>query len=189
MDAPLRLIGILWAVWMVGWMAAAPWSRRTVARQSPAARFLPAVVFMVGAALYFAYFRGAGNPDRRLLPRSPALSWIGLALVAAGLAFSVWARVHLGRLWSGTVTLKEGHTIVRSGPYAVTRHPIYTGLLLAALGTALAVGTVPVAAGFVLVVVGLVIKSGQEERMLAGHFGEAYEDYRRRTPRLIPYLW
>lgn len=189
MHAPLRLIGILWTAWIVGWMAAAPWSRRTVARQSPAGRFLPAVVFSVGIALYFVHVRGAGNGDVRLLAGSPALPWTGLALVAAGLAFSVWARVHLGRLWSGTVTLKEGHAIVRSGPYAVTRHPIYTGLLLAALGTALAVGRAPAAAGFVLVAVSLVIKSGQEERMLAGHFGEAYEEYRSRTPRLIPYLW
>ena len=57
--------------------------------------------------------------------------WLGLLMVVAGLAFAVWARVHLGRNWSGTVTVKENHELIRSGPYAIVRHPIYTGLLLA----------------------------------------------------------
>jgi protein-S-isoprenylcysteine O-methyltransferase Ste14 len=165
---------------MVGWMAAAPWSRRTVARQKLGSRLFHTVVTMCGVVLYF---RSGGRPG------AAALSWTGVALVVAGLAFSVWARVHLGRLWSGTVTLKADHAIVRSGPYAITRHPIYTGMLLALFGTSLAMDTVAAAAGFLLVAAGFIIKSGQEERLLRGHFGEAYEEYRRSTRRLIPFVW
>ena len=189
MITPLKLIGILWAIWLIGWFAAAPWSWRTVARQSLGNRLLHLAVIASGAALYFRHPWTPHRLDERLFPATAAVPWIGLALVVCGLGFSVWARVHLGRLWSGSVTLKAGHTIVKTGPYGITRHPIYTGMLLAALGTSLAIGTAAAAAGFVLLCVGFVIKSGQEERLLRGHFGEAYEEYRRHMRRLIPYVW
>ena len=73
--------------------------------------------------------------------RSFSAYWIGLALLCAGLAFAVWARVELGRNWSGSVTVKEGHELIRSGPYAYVRHPIYTGLIAALIGTAVIIGT------------------------------------------------
>ena len=81
------------------------------------------------------------------LIRETWISWVGVALAATGLGFAGWARIHLGRLWSGRVTLKEDHTIVRTGPYGLVRHPIYTGLLLALVGTVLAQVTVAAIAG------------------------------------------
>ena len=109
-------------------------------------------------------------------------------LTVFGLSWSVWARAQLGRLWSGTVTLKANHAIVRSGPYAVTRHPIYTGLLIALIGATIVNGTPLAAIGLGLLVLGLLIKIRQEEHLLIGHFGEAYREYQRDVPALIPGL-
>jgi protein-S-isoprenylcysteine O-methyltransferase Ste14 len=110
-------------------------------------------------------------------------------MTIAGLLFTVWARVILGRMWSGRITLKEDHTLVQRGPYALARHPIYTGLLVALLGTMLARPTVASLLGVVTITVGLVFKLRQEERLLAGHFGPAYAAYRQKVKGLIPFIW
>jgi protein-S-isoprenylcysteine O-methyltransferase Ste14 len=109
-------------------------------------------------------------------------------MVAAGLAFSVWARVYLGRNWSASVTVKQDHELVQSGPYRLVRHPIYTGLLLALLGTAVARGD---AQGFVAVAIAVAAiwrKLRLEERWMQETFGETYAHYRAHVPALIPHL-
>ena len=87
------------------------------------------------------------------------------------------------------MTLKENHTIVRTGPYAFVRHPIYTGLVLAVVGTTLTQITVAAIAGLVLVLIGFIIKIRQEERLLTDYFGRAYDAYRANVAALIPYVW
>ena len=109
--------------------------------------------------------------------------------MAAGLAYTVWARIHLGRNWSVDVSLKAGHRIIRSGPYGITRHPIYTGLLTAMLGTTIIRGTVLAAIGFVVLVTAIHLKLSQEEELLSRHFGDEYASYRRETRQLIPFIW
>jgi protein-S-isoprenylcysteine O-methyltransferase Ste14 len=113
---------------------------------------------------------------------------IGLALTILGLGFAVWARVHLGRFWSGMVTLKKDHELIRSGPYAFVRHPIYTGLLTAAAGTALARGTLAALLALGLIGVACWLKIRAEEKLLTNHFGDAYRDYRRQVAALIPFM-
>jgi protein-S-isoprenylcysteine O-methyltransferase Ste14 len=110
------------------------------------------------------------------------------ALLAAGLGFAVWARVHLGRNWSGTVSVKEDHELIRSGPYAYVRHPIYTGILAAVLGTAIASGTVRALIGLVIIAAALVRKSHIEERFMRETFPGQYERYSAEVPALIPFL-
>nr|WP_280178209.1 MULTISPECIES: isoprenylcysteine carboxylmethyltransferase family protein [Mesorhizobium] len=104
-----------------------------------------------------------------------------------GLIFSWWARIHLGRLWSASVTAKADHRIVDTGPYGLVRHPIYTGLLLALLATMAAKGTVWGIAGVALLTIGIVMKAKLEERFLRGELGPAYDDYARRVPMLVPF--
>jgi protein-S-isoprenylcysteine O-methyltransferase Ste14 len=107
-------------------------------------------------------------------------------IVLAGGAFTVWARVVLGRNWSAEVTFKEDHELIESGPYALARHPIYTGLIAMALGTAIAYGR---AFGFVLLAAlcgGLWWKARQEERVMSRHFPEAYAEYRTRVRAIVP---
>jgi protein-S-isoprenylcysteine O-methyltransferase Ste14 len=124
----------------------------------------------------------------RLWQVNAAGAWACCALLLAGFAFTWWARIHLGRLWSGAITRKEGHRLIDSGPYGIVRHPIYTGILVAIFGTMLAKGTVQGIAGALLAGLGLWIKARLEERWLASELGEAsYADYRRRVPMLLPF--
>ena len=117
------------------------------------------------------------------------LYWIGTILVGVGLMFSIWARRHLGMNWSATITLKEGHVLVRSGPYRWVRHPIYTGLLLALLGTALSRNDWCALLGFALVTAALVRKLSIEERWMLSAFEDEYRQYKAHVPALIPFLF
>jgi protein-S-isoprenylcysteine O-methyltransferase Ste14 len=124
----------------------------------------------------------------RLWPPSINSYWIGVALVIPGLAFAIWARVHIGSNWSGTVTVKEDHQLIRSGPYAWVRHPIYTGLITALLGTTVASGTVHAAIGLAIIVVSFVRKLRIEEEFMRATFPGEYERYSALVPALIPFV-
>src|SRR5262249_31101443 len=122
----------------------------------------------------------------RVLPASTAVAVSGIAMTAVGLAFSVWARLHLGGNWSGTITLKHDHTLVRTGPYRLVRHPIYSGLLLALLGSAIAIGEWRGLLAVALAWLALLRKASIEERLMRENFGADYERYAREVPALIP---
>ncbi len=120
---------------------------------------------------------------------SDALGWGLFALSLAGFAFCWWARIHLGPLWSGSVTVKAEHRVVDTGPFALVRHPIYTGFIWAAFCMAVLRGTVVNIAGLVLIVLGFWLKARLEERFLREQLGvEAYDAYAQRTPMLVPRL-
>ena len=123
-----------------------------------------------------------------ILPAGSGVGWIGVVLVTIGLGLACWARWRLGKFWSGSVTLKVEHRIVRSGPYALTRHPIYTGLLAALAGTVLVQATLASVIGFSLILTGILVKIRQEEALLIRHFGEEYRRYQRDVPRLVPWV-
>jgi protein-S-isoprenylcysteine O-methyltransferase Ste14 len=117
-----------------------------------------------------------------------AAYWLGLIMLAAGIAFAVWARHDLGRNWSGTVTVKQNHELIRSGPYRLVRHPIYTGLLLAILGTAIAFGEWRGLLAFGLLTGSLLLKLRIEERFMSESFPKEYARYRAEVPALIPFI-
>jgi len=106
--------------------------------------------------------------------------------VALGIGFAGWARRHLGRFWSSTIAIKAEHALIRTGPYALSRHPIYTGLLLAVIGIALVRGTLGGFAGLALVVLGGLLRMRQEEQLLLKHFGDAYRAYQVEVPAVFP---
>jgi protein-S-isoprenylcysteine O-methyltransferase Ste14 len=106
----------------------------------------------------------------------------------AGLLFAIWAREHLGRNWSHSVTIKQGHELITTGPYTVVRHPIYTGILTGFLGMAIAISQVRGFIAFVLVCLALWIKLRIEEQWMGSQFGEAYATYAHQTAALVPYL-
>jgi protein-S-isoprenylcysteine O-methyltransferase Ste14 len=116
------------------------------------------------------------------------LDAIGFVLTLLGLSVAIWARLTLGTNWSGTVTFKENHELIQSGPYAVVRHPIYTGLLLMFLGTAFAIGTVGAFLSVPTLFLSFWIKSRQEEALMIDHFGEQYAAYRQRVRAIIPFV-
>jgi protein-S-isoprenylcysteine O-methyltransferase Ste14 len=181
-----RLIGGLWLLWCLYWFISARGTKSTARRESLASRVTHLTPLVIGLML-IAFARLPGNLwSGHVLPPSLALYWVGVGLTAAGLGFTVWARVHLGANWSGTVTLKESHELIRSGPYAWVRHPIYTGLLTATLGSAIARDEWRAVIGFALVVASLVWKLKLEERWMREIFGDQYVKYAREVRALVP---
>ena len=182
-----RLILWLWWGWGLYWMLSALRNKATQRRESLASRLAHVLPLAVGAALIAWPARRWSALAWRLWPTSLAAYWVGVALVIAGLAFAVWARVHLGGNWSGTVTVKQGHELIRSGPYAYVRHPIYTGLTTALLGTTLASGTLHAVIGLAIIVLAFVRKSGIEEEFMREAFPGEYQRYSAEVPALIPF--
>lgn len=185
MPVQLNIIYTLWAAWIFSWFAAAFWSARTERRIS-IIRDVPHRFFTVlGAAMLFA----PRLDPQPLWQMGDALLWAMVALVAVGIAFSWWARIHLGRLWSGNVVKKEGHHVVDTGPYGLVRHPIYTGIILACYGTAFAKGTLLAIVGASVMVLGWYLKARQEENLLRQELGQdAYRSYAARVPMLVPFV-
>ncbi len=189
MISPTTAISTLWGVWVVGWVVTSRRTAKTLVEPSGNSQLSYSVFLWAGAILLFFHPGGGSFLQRFIFPRRPMIGWIGVACVAVGLGFAAWARYHLGRLWSGRVTLKEDHAIIRTGPYGIVRHPIYTGLVLALIGSFLAAPTLAALVGLVALTIGLVIKIRQEEDLLTRHFGAAYDGYRKDVPALIPYIW
>ena len=182
-----QIIGLLWFAWAVYWMVSSIRIKAAVRRESTASRLAHVVPLVVGGVLIGWRDMPWRALNLRLWPHS-LLAWgIGLALLVAGLAFAVWARVHLGRNWSGSVTVKEGHELIRSGPYACVRHPIYTGLITAVLGTAIISGTLRAALGLVIITVSLLRKLRTEEAFMRDTFPGEYQRYCAQVPALLPF--
>ena len=181
-------IAAAWMAWVLSWLAAALWSRQTVARPGYGREFPNRIVTMIGALLVFASLGARRSLLAVHWSVGEALGWALFACVVAGMAFAWWARLHLGTLWSGTVTRKHDHRIVDTGPYAVVRHPIYTGILASLGATAIESGRVEALAGVALMALGFWLKARLEEGFLAEELGAgAYAGYRARVPMLIPF--
>ena len=181
-------VATLWAAWVLYWFLSAWRVRRTGRGESTGQRFLTAAVLGVGGFLIFARSSGLGPLDRRFLPNDPIVKAGAMVLIVTGLGISVWARRHIGQFWSARVMLKENHQLIQSGPYARVRHPIYSGILLAMIGTGLFVGEWRATFGVLLVFLAHGWKARREEALLAGQFGASYEEYRKRTGSLLPRL-
>jgi protein-S-isoprenylcysteine O-methyltransferase Ste14 len=183
------LVQSSWAVWLLFWAVSAVNVKRTLRRESlwsRCAHFLPMLITL-------ALLAARPRPDthflfERFVPHSVLADGFGCLLVVVGLCFAVWARVHLGTNWSGRVTVKENHEMICTGPYALVRHPIYTGLLLAILGTALLVGEWRGLLATLLMVISFWRKLRLEEQLMRQTFGEQYQRYREHTAALIPFL-
>jgi protein-S-isoprenylcysteine O-methyltransferase Ste14 len=122
------------------------------------------------------------------MPESVWFGVVGLVSTVIGIAVAIWARIILGTNWSAVVTIKQGHQIIRRGPYAVIRHPIYSGGLLALLGTAIAFGEIRGLIGFTLIFIAWWMKSRLEEAFLEEQFGADYTRYKREVKGLIPFV-
>jgi protein-S-isoprenylcysteine O-methyltransferase Ste14 len=183
------LIPALWLAWLAYWRISAADVKAAQRHESPASRAAHLVPLLIAAVLLWIRSDPAGGwLFQRFLPRSAGSFWAGALLTGLGLGFSAWARVHLGRNWSATVTVKQDHELIRSGPYALVRHPIYTGMLLGFLGTALAIGEWRGLLALLIVFAALWRKLRLEEKYMNETFGDSYRSYRAHTAALIPYL-
>jgi protein-S-isoprenylcysteine O-methyltransferase Ste14 len=187
----LKAIFWCWDIFILFWLLNMFSNKRTVTRQSPRSRLLYTVPFFLAFWLLF----GGGLHHRHhpfsivILPSSLSLNIMSLVLTVLGLSLAIWARVVLGRNWSGTVTYKENHELIVRGPYAYVRHPIYSAMLLMFLGTAFAVGTIGGLSGFLVLFVSFWIKYRQEEALMVEHFGNQYLAYIKRVSALIPFVF
>jgi protein-S-isoprenylcysteine O-methyltransferase Ste14 len=179
----------LWLAWGAYWWAMSGRVKAAARTESIVSRLLHVVPLMVAALLLWLPRRGIPVLDARFLPAAAWLFWAGAALTLAGLSFTVWARVHLGRNWSGIVTVKEGHELITSGPYRIVRHPIYTGLLLAFVGSAVGLGEWRGVLAVALVLAALWRKLRVEEAWMREQFGAVYESYAQRVAALVPFLF
>jgi len=200
-DNPDYAIATVWVAWLVSWWLAAVWLKRAVKRPPGVVEFLHLLPTVAGVVMLFFTHATPEDPSRQVMnPRHPLFTpiqlwrtppeagWACLGLVVLGCLFCWWARVHLGKLWSGDITIKADHRIVDTGPYRLVRHPIYTGLILAALGTALEKATILAFGGVALITFGFWLKARFEERFLRAELGrEAYDAYAAKTPMLIPF--
>jgi protein-S-isoprenylcysteine O-methyltransferase Ste14 len=179
------IISSLWLAWVLYWLISAVGNKTTARRESYAAGFRYRIPTAVGALLLFLPGR---NPwmTLRFMPDLAIVDWLGVIFVVLGLGFTIWARVHLGSNWSGIVTVKKDHQLVRTGPYRWVRHPIYTGLLLALLGIALALGQWRGLIGFAFLVLAFVLKLRFEEQWMVETFGDEYARYKREVAALVP---
>jgi len=161
-------------------------SKSTKRRESPAQRLEHMIPSVIGFVLIFRNDFGTTWLTRELFPDNSGLMTLCVAVTAAGLLFSVWARLTLGSNWSGTVTIKAGHELIRRGPYKLIRHPIYTGMLAALLATAITQRLVSGLLGFAIIYFALYRKARREEIFLAQEFGEAFAEHQRHTGMFLP---
>jgi len=177
-----------WLAFVAIWVIAAVSTKRTVYRETRAQR-LRYWVWLVSAYLLLLYGPRLPYPlNLRIVPHVTPTALAAAALCLIGLAFAVWARVTLGRNWSGVVTLKEGHELIERGPYRFVRHPIYTGILTMFFATALALGHLAGFAATLLMFASFWIKLRDEEKLMLQQFPRQYAAYRQRTRRIIPFV-
>ncbi|MGE5324646.1 MAG: methyltransferase family protein [Actinomycetota bacterium] len=183
----MLICDILWVVFWALWVVWALWMKKAERRESVATHLLHTLLAAAGFLLMFSDL-GAPWPwlHIRVLQRAPWLDGLGIAITVAGFAFAIWARIHLGRNWSSSVTSKVGHELILTGPYKWVRHPIYTGLLLALFGTALVRAEMRGLLALVLVYAAWKIKSRVEEHMMTGTFGAEYSAYASATGAMFP---
>jgi protein-S-isoprenylcysteine O-methyltransferase Ste14 len=179
-------IAALWLMWLLYWSIAAIGAKPIRLHEGITSRLSHLIPLALGLALLVPRRLPAMWLTARVLPSGAAWFWVGFVLVALGLAFAVAARVWLGGNWSSVVAVKEEHELIRSGPYRWVRHPIYTGLLMALVGSVVAEGEVRGLIALALFILAFIRRVALEERILKEEFGDAYIQYRREVPCLVP---
>jgi protein-S-isoprenylcysteine O-methyltransferase Ste14 len=181
----IRIIVLLWIAFYSFWLISAIGVKKSVRgtswRRGIAIRLL--LVFLVIAFVRLLRIQNIWVPTRSI-----PIGIAGLAVCVAGLGLAVWARRYLGRNWGTPMSLKEGHELVTTGPYRVIRHPIYTGILTAMLGSSLVAGRFWVVL-FVVIMPFFVYSAKTEDGLMMQEFPERYPEYRKRTHALIPFVW
>ena len=184
----INVISGCWILFAVIWLIAAFWTKRSLYKESKWQRLGYVIPILVGGYLVFKGRQLSDPLNLPVIPHVDSLAWIGVVLCIAGLTFCIWARFTLGRNWSGVVTFKGGHELITHGPYALVRHPIYTGLLTMFVGTVIVLGHVAGVIALPLVFWGLWIKLRYEEKLMLEKFPDKYTAYQQRVKRLIPFV-
>jgi protein-S-isoprenylcysteine O-methyltransferase Ste14 len=190
MPAPYwAFISICWAIFWIYWSFATPRrhpSKRTVARTFTV---LNTGLLYLGFLLILSGRSAPGLLGLLVVPQTILIYVMGTVFTIIGVAFAIWSRQSLRTNWSSVVAITEGQQFIQSGPYAIVRHPIYAGMLLALLGTTLVSSTVGSLLGFLLAIISLWQKARIEEQFLMAEFGEQYANYQHEVKFLIPFIY
>jgi len=180
---------VVWIAFIVYWRIKANGTKSTQRVESVASNIARTLTFVIVIVLLSTTRIPLPWLYRQLWPVGLWPFWIGATITVAGLLFAVWARHHLASNWSSSVTIKQGHELITTGPYAVVRQPIYTGILTGFLGTVIALSQVRGVIGLVLIFIVLWAKLRKEEEWMRSQFGETYATYAHQTSALVPYLF
>lgn len=186
LDTVGRVIGFSWDAVGVVWLIGYAFTKRTVRAQPIGSRLFHLALLVLGGCMMAGPWFRYGWLKLRFVPALESIQLAGMVLTVAGCAFAIWARVTLGANWSARATVKAGHELITTGPYSLARHPIYTGLLAAICGSALAGGEWRILIGALIIAFAFLVKMSQEERLMMQTFPEAYPRYRERVKALIP---
>jgi len=178
----------LWIAFLLYWQFKAVGAKATQRLEPAASRILRSLAFLIAILLLSTTSIPLPWLYRPLWPAGLFGFWLGATVTVAGLLFAVWAREHLGANWSRSVTIKQNHELITTGPYAVVRHPIYTGILVGFLGSVIALSQVRGLIAFALVFVALWVKLRMEEQWMRSQFGQTYVSYAQHTAALVPWL-
>lgn len=183
------LFPAMWLAYILYWRHMAADVKSTARLEPSSSRWTRLALFLAAAALLALPHVRPAFLNQRFLPPGLWTFWLGAAVCAAGFLFSIWARRNLGKNWSQAVTLKNDHELITTGPYSLVRHPIYTGLLLAFLGSAIARAEWRGLLALALIFFALWRKLTLEEKWMREQFGDSYETYSRQVRSLVPYLF
>lgn len=184
---PVIAVLALWIGFAASWLVAANWSSAPEKTLGFGRELFYRIILLAGGVIFFVPAHGYEGPLRLWWVPYQAV-WPLVGVIALGFLFAWWARIWLGPLWSGQVTKKADHRVIDTGPYAIVRHPIYTGILVAVYATMALKGTIPGVAGAILMTIGFWMKAQLEETWLRQELGaQDYDAYRRRVPMLMPF--
>ena len=180
------LVEFPWIVFLIYWIIGAMKTRATRDKEPFTSRSAVLLIEILGYLLVFSGSTGIGILATRFIPRTMTSAVLGVVFTWTGIGLAVWARFHLAEYWSARITIKEDHQLIRTGPYSHLRHPIYSGLILATIGTALVIDEWRCVLGVCLVMVGYCFKASREETMLARQFGDAFREHQKHAGFLVP---
>jgi protein-S-isoprenylcysteine O-methyltransferase Ste14 len=183
---PSAIISDLWMLFALYWLLSALNRKKTKQRESIVQRLLYMLPLVVAFYLLYKGDLRHGWLGTYFVPHTPLVQWLGVMITAAGMAIACWARIHLGANWSGVVTLKEGHELIRTGPYRNIRHPIYTGILLAFFGNVVELGQVRGLIALAVIWLSFYIKARREESFLVQEFGPKFKEHTQHTGMFLP---
>jgi protein-S-isoprenylcysteine O-methyltransferase Ste14 len=187
--AVLQYINAVWSLVAIYWVVGMVLAKPTIKTESIPSRAVHLVLGCAAVLFVWDPATGKGFLGHRLTSPADWVAWLGLAVTMGGCAFAIWARATLGSNWSSMVTVKQDHELILRGPYAVVRHPIYTGFLLALTGTAIAVGEIRAFIGLGFAFTTFLWKSAAEEKFMREEFSADYARYSQRVKRLIPFVF
>lgn len=188
----ITVISCIWSLFWGYWILAAIKTRSNVKKEASGQRSMQRalhVIFVViSYIITFFQFKDTFL-ENSIMPNYEYVEYIGLAILVFSLLFAIWARIELGRNWSGAIQKVEGQRLVRSGPYKYIRNPIYTGVVFGFLGTFITFGNLASLIGFCMILIIYIIKITREQKFLIMEFGEEYKKYIKESWALIPYIF